>query len=115
MGTWLAHFHKKYRKIGHRDRTMLMSLGSFSINALIDAGKLILGLFLFSPWLISTAVYYIMLCGARGQLLWRYQQTHLFENPAERFERQFAVFRHSGIFLHWSVYALTEKDISRSK
>lgn len=95
----LAHYHKQYQKIGYRDRTMLLSIGAFSINALIGAGKLVLGIALFSPWFIVTALYYLLLCGARGQLLWRFRHTRMIENYKERFDKQFAVFRHSGIFI----------------
>lgn len=93
------HYHKQYLNIGYRDRTMLMSIGSFAINALIGAGKLLIGILLLSPWFVATAVYYLLLCAARGQLLWRFRHTRLIENPLERFDRQFAVFRHSGIFI----------------
>lgn len=78
---------------------MLRSLGSFVTNALIGAGKLVLGIAILSPWFMVTAVYYLMLCGVRGQLLWRFRETRLVEDQVERFDRQFAVFRHSGIFI----------------
>lgn len=95
----LAHYHRQYQSLGYRDRTMLLSTGSVALNALIGSGKLLLGLFLFSPWLIATAIYYLLLCGARGQLLHRFHQTRCIEDPQNRFHRQFAVFRHSGIFI----------------
>lgn len=95
----LTHYHKQYKEIGYRDRTMLISIGSFTINALIGTGKLVLGIVIFSPWFIVTAIYYLLLCGARGQLLWRFRQTRTIENPIERFEKQFSVFRHSGVFI----------------
>lgn len=95
----LTHYRKQYLSIGYRDRTMLMSVGSFAINALIGAGKLLMGIIFLSPWFVATAVYYLLLCAARGQLLWRFRHTRLIENPLERFDRQFAVFQRSGIFI----------------
>lgn len=52
MRKLLTHYHKQFQMIGYRDRTMLMSVGSFATNALIGAGKLILGILIFSPWSI---------------------------------------------------------------
>ncbi len=99
MWTRLRYYHRQYRAIGYRDRSMLLSVGSFAINALIGTGKLLLGIFLVSPWFIVTASYYLLLCAARGKLLSRFKHTRRIENPVERFDKQFAVFRHSGVFV----------------
>lgn len=99
MRAWLAHCHRQYRMIGYRDRTMLMSLGAVAVNAAIGAGKLAVGVVLLSPWFIVLAAYYLLLCAARGQLLWRFRHTRLIEKPEERFALQLAVFRRSGVFI----------------
>lgn len=99
MGAKLAQYRKQYLTIGYQDRTMLLSIGSFAVNAVIGAGKLLLGILLLSPWFVATAVYYLLLCAARGQLLWRFRHTRLIQDPREQFDRQFAVFRHSGVFI----------------
>lgn len=103
MLTRLAHYgkqyHKHYKMISYQDRTMFMSIGSFSVNALIGVGKLLIGIFLLSPLLVAAAIYYLLLCAARGQLLWRFRHTRTIEDSVERFDRQFTVFRHSGVFI----------------
>lgn len=99
MGNLMAYCHERYKRSNYRDRTMLVSVGAFGVNALIGGGKLILGIALLSPWFVVTAIYYLLLCSARGQLLWRFKHIQRVENPTERFDQQFAVFRHSGIFI----------------
>lgn len=80
-------------------RTLTTSLGSFTINALIGIGKLILGIVLLSPWFIVTAIYYLLLCAARGQILKKYKDSKVITNSILRFELQFNVFHRSGIFI----------------
>lgn len=99
MVSFLKYCRQRYTQSNYQDRSMSMSVVSFGVNALIGAGKLILGFVLLSPWFIVTAVYYLILCGARGQLLWRFKNTRFIEDGIERFDQQFAVFRHSGFFL----------------
>ena len=50
-------------------RTLLVSAGSSILNARIGAAKLVLGIVFFSPWLIVTGIYYLVLCAARGRIL----------------------------------------------
>ena len=83
----------------YHDRTMLFSVGSFAINAVIGVVKLGTGLFLLSPWFISTGAYYLLLCAARGRTLWHFYKTKDMEDHVLRFDKQFQVFRHGGIFI----------------
>lgn len=52
-------------------RTVCIAFGSISINALMGAGKIIFGLSYQSPWLLITALYALILCLAKGQILYR--------------------------------------------
>lgn len=86
MRNLIKYCHKQYKLSNYQVRTMLMSVGSFGINALIGAGKLILGIIILSLWFVVTAFYYRLLCGTRGQLLWRFKHTWLIEDKVEHFE-----------------------------
>ncbi len=68
-------------------------------NALISMIKLILGIYLASGWFITNAVYYIILSIARGHALSKYTAAKQIDNPQQRFNMEFAVYKRSGIFL----------------
>lgn len=80
-------------------RTLLVSAGSSILNALIGAAKLVLGIVFFSPWLIVTGIYYLVLCAARGRILKIYGGICRMNEEADREARQTALFRHSGFFI----------------
>lgn len=80
-------------------RTLLVSAGSSILNALIGAAKLVLGIVFFSPWLIVTGIYYLVLCAARGRILKIYSGIRRMNEEADREARQTALFRHSGFFI----------------
>ena len=98
MKKMLEQYGSRYLGNYH-DRTMLFSVGSFAINAVIGLVKLGTGLLLVSPWFISTGVYYLLLCAARGRTLWQFYKTKDLTDHVARFDKQFKVFRHGGIFL----------------
>ena len=88
------------RYIGNdTDRTAALSAVSCFINAFFGAGKLILGIYLFSAWFMINALYYLVLCAARGRVLKKYSSIKQIEDSEKRYEMEFAVYRQSGIFL----------------
>lgn len=62
-------------------------------------GKLILGLYLLSGWFIINALYYLILCAARGQALYKYTVAKNTEDPEQRYNIEFHVYQRSGAFL----------------
>lgn len=82
-----------------RDRTAAAALVSLGVNALTGAGKLVLGLYLLSPWFITNAVYYLVLGAARGLTLRRYAQVRTVADPEKRHGLELAVYQKSGFFL----------------
>lgn len=91
--------HGTYAQSDYHDRTMLVSVGSVCTNAFIGIGKLALGIFFLSPWFMVTSVYYLLLCTARGYLLWTCKHTPSTRNAKESFDHQVAVCRRSGMFI----------------
>lgn len=85
--------------VDYQDRAALSNVASLVINALIGIGKLILGIYLLSGWFMVTAVYYLILCVARGQALHKYTVAKGIEDPNERYEIEFNVYQRSGTFL----------------
>lgn len=69
------------------------------INALIGILKLVLGVYLLSGWFIINAVYYLILCAARGQALHKYTVAKNIEDPKLRYDMEFIVHKRSGTFL----------------
>lgn len=94
----IAAYKERYWGNYH-DRTLTASHISFVINALIGVGKLILGLAVRSPWFIATAVYYLLLCAARGEALRQYRKAGAEASPSARFRRQRRVYRRGGGFI----------------
>ncbi len=94
MKKWLEHWLPD-----RRDRAAVTALAAFTLNALIGAGKLLLGMYLQSAWFMITAVYYLVLSAARGLTLRRYAEARKLSDPEERYELEFSVYRKSGIFL----------------
>lgn len=94
----IAAYKKRYWGNYH-DRTLTASHISFVINALIGVGKLILGLAVRSPWFIATAVYYLLLCAARGEALRQYRKAGAEASPSARFRRQRRVYQRGGGFI----------------
>lgn len=83
----------------YQDRAALLNTASLIFNALIGIGKLILGLYLLSGWFIINALYYLVLSAARGQALHKYAVAASIEEPAQRYEVEFLVYKRSGIFI----------------
>jgi S-adenosylmethionine synthetase len=83
----------------YQDRTAALTVASLIINAFFGIGKLILGVYLLSAWFMINAVYYLILCGARGQALKKYTVTKQIEDPEKRYNMEFAIYRRSGVFL----------------
>lgn len=77
----------------------MTNIFSFLFHGLIGIGKLILGIYLLSGWFITNALYYLILCGARGHVLYRFKLTKKIEEAAERYAKEYTVYRQSGIFL----------------
>ena len=94
----IAAYKERYWGNYH-DRTLTASHISFVINALIGVGKLILGLAVRSPWFIATAVYYLLLCAARGEALRQYRKAGAEASPSARFRRQRRVYQRGGGFI----------------
>ncbi len=94
MKKWLEHWLPD-----RRDRAAVTALAAFTLNALIGAGKLLLGMYLQSAWFMINAVYYLVLSAARGLTLRRYAEARKLGDPEERYELEFSVYRKSGIFL----------------
>lgn len=66
---------------------------------MIGIGNLILGVYLLSGWFIINAVYYLILCVAKGQVLHKYTVAKTIEDPKQRYNMEFIVYQRSGIFL----------------
>lgn len=98
MKKWLKQYGDLYLGNYH-DRTMLFSVSSFVINAILGAVKLGTGVFLLSPWFIATGIYYLLLCAARGRILWQFYKTKDMEDRRLRYDKQFHVYKRSGIFI----------------
>ncbi|RAW12901.1 hypothetical protein DC345_21725 [Paenibacillus taichungensis] len=82
-----------------QDRAAMSNAASLVINALIGIGKLTLGLYLFSGWFITNAVYYLILCVARAQVLHQYNVAKRIESPQERYILEIQVYKRGGILL----------------
>lgn len=94
MKEWLDQYMRD-----SRNRTAAFTTASFAINVLLGIGKLILGVYLLSAWFVSTAVYYLILSAARGLTLRRFAAARQMEDPGERYDLEFAVYKKSGLFL----------------
>lgn len=92
---------KLYRKyMGNpQNRTATAGRTSFSINACTGMAQLAAGLVFLSPWYIANALYYLLLCAARGQALKHFRRSAGIENNKERYDSAFTVYRRSGIFV----------------
>ncbi|MCW3789957.1 hypothetical protein OM416_00115 [Paenibacillus sp. LS1] len=98
MKTYLKSMWARY--LGNKqDRTAMINVASLVINALIGIGKLILGIYLFSGWFITNAVYYLILCVAKGQVLQQYKVAKGMETPQERYALELTVYKRGGLFL----------------
>ncbi len=89
-----------FRYLGNKqDRTAIINVASLIINALIGIGKLILGIYLLSGWFITNAVYYLILCVAKGQVLQQYIVAKRMESSEERYTLELTVYKRGGLFL----------------
>lgn len=82
-----------------QDRAAMSNAASLVINALIGIGKLSLGLYLLSGWFITNAVYYLILCVAKAQVLHQYNVAKRIESPQERHVLEIQVYKRGGILL----------------
>jgi hypothetical protein len=83
-GIFIKEFIKRYRT-DDQHRTAVANTVSLAFNALIGAGKLILGVYLLSGWFMTNAIYYLILSAARGQALQKYTAANQIEQPGDRF------------------------------
>ncbi|HML37206.1 MAG TPA: hypothetical protein PKA19_07290 [Bacillota bacterium] len=83
----------------YQDRTIATTTASFVINAVSGTGQLALGIYLLSPWFMANAMYYLLLCSARGHALQRYRKAKLIANTEKRYDFEFSVYKHSGILI----------------
>ncbi|OMF07897.1 hypothetical protein MHI48_14300 [Paenibacillus sp. FSL H7-0942] len=98
MKTYLRSIWFHY--LGNKqDRTALFNVASLVINAVTGIGKLILGIYLLSGWFITNAVYYLILCVAKGQVLHKYTVTKRMDSPEERYRLELTVYKRGGLFL----------------
>lgn len=87
------------RYLGNKqDRTAMINAASLVINALIGIGKLILGIYLLSGWFVTNAVYYLILCVAKGQVLQQYKVAKRMESPKKD--------------MHWSLRSISAEVFS---
>lgn len=98
MKTYMKSVWDRY--LGNKqDRTAMINVVSLVINALIGIGKLILGIYLLSGWFITNAVYYLILCVAKGQVLQKYKVAKRMKSPKERYTLELTVYKRGGLFL----------------
>jgi len=98
MKTYMRSVWDRY--LGNKqDRTAMINVASLVINALIGIGKLILGLYLLSGWFITNAVYYLILCVAKGQVLHQYKVAKGIASPRNRYSLELAVYKRGGLLL----------------
>ncbi|MCO7127509.1 hypothetical protein NIE88_17265 [Sporolactobacillus shoreicorticis] len=82
-----------------QDRTVAAALASLILYVVIGIGKLVLGMYLLSTWYVINAVYYLILCIARGQAIKKYKIIRSIENRIKRYDLEFVVYKRSGIFI----------------
>lgn len=80
----------------YRTRTITLSRLSVLLHIGIALGKLVLAAAFQSGWFLATAVYYLVLCGARGSALYKSKGMENIKNPREKFDAQLAVYRRGG-------------------
>ncbi|MGE6666113.1 hypothetical protein [Paenibacillus xylanexedens] len=98
MKTYLKSIWFHY--LGNKqDRTALFNVASLVINGVTGIGKLILGIYLLSGWFITNAVYYLILCVAKGQVLHKYTVTKRMDSPEDRYRLELTVYKRGGLFL----------------
>lgn len=104
MRNKLQSCRMKYFNTYH-DRTITITASSFMINQLIGISKLLLGIYYSSIWFMILGIYYMVLCLARGQLVWEAVKMK-GASPAWQTKRQMQMYRKSGglIFLAGIVY-----------
>ncbi|KQN99856.1 hypothetical protein [Paenibacillus sp. Leaf72] len=90
----LAHYLRNAQ-----DRTAIVNTASLVLNIFIGIGKLVLGLYLLSGWFITNALYYLILCAAKGQALHMYAVAKKIESPEQKYDLEFSVYKRSGFFL----------------
>lgn len=83
----------------YQDRTITTTTASFVINTVSGIGQLTIGIYLLSPWFIANAIYYLLLCSARGHALQRYQKAKLISDAEERYHFEFSIYKRSGVFI----------------
>lgn len=86
---------RKYRNL---HPFTLMSIG-IVVNFGIGATKLIYGYIFASYWLIITAMYYLIICVARGYLFYSFDKHKLYENTKDGKHKQYVSYHYSGYFL----------------
>jgi len=89
----------RYIESSYQERTITATSASFAINAVMGLGKLLLGIYLLSPWFVTNAVYYLILCIARGQALKKYKMSARLKDVKKQYDLELAAYKHSGVFI----------------
>lgn len=90
---------QKYDTIDKKYRIIWRAVVSSGWNALIGAGKVLVGLVFFSPWYVVNGIYYLILCAARGSAI--RTSLHLYDRERTQlsYEQECHIYHHSGIFV----------------
>lgn len=98
MMTKIHRYRRKYFGNFH-DTILATTFHSFLINLAIGIGKLALGVYIASPWLLILASYYSILSLVRGQLLWKIIQLRGKETTHIEQEQCLRTYHKSGMFI----------------
>ncbi|MEF9920948.1 hypothetical protein [Anaerorhabdus sp.] len=82
------------------DQIIHSSRSSILINTILSFGKLILGLISGSIWFDANAIYSLILCIAKTQVLFKYNSLFIDPNNQNQYHlQQLHIFKKSGIFV----------------
>ena len=82
----------------YQSKTLRNSSMTVFINGITGIGKLLLGIYYFSDWFVVSAIYYIALAAAKGQMLKRYHSICQVQDAKKQKEKELKLFKESGIF-----------------
>ncbi|MNW37091.1 hypothetical protein D3C74_141240 [compost metagenome] len=83
----------------YSDRTIRFAKASFIINAVVGAGKILLGLYLMSYWFGLNGVYCILLCFARKIALKKYETAKDLSDRSNGYLMAHSYLKTTGVFL----------------
>lgn len=90
---------KKYYSIDRKYRILSSAVLSSAWNAMIGAGKLLLGMIFSSPWYVVNGIYYLVLCAARGSALHTWIRLSDEDRTTVSYEKECRIYHNSGIFI----------------